>query len=50
MAKWNVTYDTVTWNAAIDAALAAYKDGFGAIAALKVVRPVTVDHKETQNG
>lgn len=46
MAKWNVTYDEVTWNAAIDAALTAYKDGIGAIAALKVARPVVVDHKE----
>ena len=49
MAKWNVTYDAVTWNAAIEAALAAYKNGVGAIAALKVARGVTVDHKEAKN-
>lgn len=33
-----------TWNAAIDAALSKYKEGKGAIKALRVKHAVTVDH------
>lgn len=34
----------VIWNQAISAAIAAYKDGIGAIRALKIREPVTLEH------
>lgn len=35
--------DIASWNAAIESALKAYKDGRGAIASIKISQPVLVD-------
>lgn len=35
----------VIWNQAISAAIASYKGGIGAIRALKIREPVTIEHK-----
>lgn len=34
----------IVWNQAINAAVAAYKNGIGAIMALKIREPVTLEH------
>lgn len=34
----------IVWNQAVDAAIAAYKNGIGAIRALKIREPVTLEH------
>lgn len=36
--------EDVIWNQAISAAIAAYKDGIGAIRSLKILEPVTLEH------
>lgn len=37
-------HDANTWNAAINAAIREYKNGIGAIKALKMKHAVTVEH------
>ena len=36
--------DYIVWNKAVEASVAAYKNGIGAIKALKIRVPVTMEH------